>query len=97
MSNKSYDPRKMSIINSVINKIDFRENRKIPNPKRNLKEHKKIMTKILFVSYIIITHIAFSIIVVECNQRKLQMRYSYIKLKTYGTGNIRIIGEKDFF
>ena len=38
MSNKSYDPRKMGVINSVVKKIDVRENKKIPNPQRNLKE-----------------------------------------------------------
>ncbi len=97
MSNKPDDPKKMNLINSLVNKIDFRGNKKIPNLQRNLKKYNDLMSKIFFTSYIIITHIAFSIIVVECDERRLQVRYSYIKLKTYGTGNIKIIGEEDFF
>ena len=61
--------------------------------KINLKEqneyNKLIKNKVLFY---ILLYLLFFIFSVEWHQRKLQMEYSYIILKTKGKGLIRIFG-----
>ena len=45
------------------------------------------------LNYVFIINVLYQNFVVRCNQRELQHRYSYIILKTNGTGNISIFSK----
>jgi len=61
------------------------------------KECKNLLKQILFILYQLIKYLAFCLLLVESNQRKLQVNFSYILLKTQGTGFVTIFnGENKF-
>ena len=61
------------------------------------KECKNLLKQIPPILYQLIKYLTFCLLLVESNQRKLQVNFSYIMLKTQGTGNVTIFkGENKF-
>ena len=61
------------------------------------KECKNLLKQILFILYQLIKYLAFCLLLVESNQRKLQVNFSYIMPETQGTGFVTIFkGENKF-
>ena len=104
MSEKFYIKKGKILINTEVKKplikkefkgFIFNKDKNLLNNLNDPKEYKRIIRGILLLLYYIIIFLNFSILVVGCQQRNFQENYSYIILKTNGTGNIRIIGRED--
>ena len=88
---KPYEP-KIEYINNKKNKTQILDNLKIR--RRYIKINKDKYNKIYSIYfYIFIICKIFILQFIKCNNRKIELASSYIKLKTNGTGQIKILND----